>query len=250
MVGEQPDVEKNRRAAMLTLREDLKEKYDAQYNDEGEEWRRIGAIGKAQNIIDVTADLAFDSVIEIGAGNGAILEILAEKQIAKRFTALEISSSAIKQIEKKEIPNLVQVAQFDGYDLAFDDDSFDLAICSHVVEHVEFPRKLMREIKRISKRQVFEVPIDFSFHVDRKFEHFNAYGHINIYTPGLFNFLLYTEGFEVIRSLSRLYPIEVLKFQHKKISLNYILQITKRVVWKAIPWLMKAKPNTYSVLTK
>lgn len=224
--------------------------YDAQYSDRTEEWRRIGAVGKADNIINVTAGRTFANVVEVGAGDGNILAELSRRHFCPQLTAVEISDSAIRQIKKKNIPELVEVKQFDGYTLPFADAQFDLAICSHVIEHVEHPRQLLREIKRISRQQVFEVPIDFSFRVDQKFQHFNAYGHINIYTPALFNFLLYSEGFEVLQNKHALYSQEVVDFQNDKRSAQYYKIWLKRFLWKSIPMLMKLKPNTYTVLTE
>ncbi len=189
-------------------------------------------------------------MIDIGAGDGNILSLLSSKKICSDLTAVEISESAIKQITKKNIPGLLEIKQFDGYNLPFDDHQFDLAICSHVIEHVEHPRKLLLEIKRISKWQLFEVPIDFSFWVDKKFKHFNSYGHINIYTPALFNFLLYTVGFDIIKRKYALYKYEVTNFKTRKYSVKNLKNLTKKLLWKSIPALMKLKPNTYSVLTK
>lgn len=235
---------------MNILNKELKKKYDSQYSDDTEEWRKIGAIGKVENILDLTKDLHLETVVDIGAGDGNLLASLAENESNLNMTAVEISSSAIEQIKKKNITGLKEIKQFDGYTLPFDDNAFDLAICSHVIEHVEFPRMLLREIKRISKMQVFEVPIDFSFQVDKKFKHFNSYGHINIYTPALFNFLLYTEGFDIIKYKSALYRKEVIKFQNKKLSFRYMLILFKRQILKSFPVLMNIKPNTYTVLTK
>jgi ubiquinone/menaquinone biosynthesis C-methylase UbiE len=235
---------------MLIVSSELKEKYDSHYSDKTEEWRRIGAIGKAQNIIDLTKGFKISNIIDVGAGDGNILSVLSEKNYCSDLTAVEISNSAIQQIKKKKIPGLKEIKQFDGYNLPFNDKQFDLAICSHVIEHVEHPRKLLSEIKRISKNQVFEVPIDFSFHVDKKFNFFTSYGHINIFTPALFNFLLYTEGFEILKNKYALYNLEVILFQNKKFSLKYLKIIMKRLVLKAIPPLMRIKPNTYTVLTK
>jgi ubiquinone/menaquinone biosynthesis C-methylase UbiE len=234
----------------MDISNELKTKYDTQYSDKTEEWRKIGAIGKAENIIDLSKGIDFKRVIDIGAGDGNILSLLSEKNFCNDFTAVEISDSAIEQIKKKKIKGLLQIKQFDGYKLPFNDKEFDLAICSHVIEHVEFPRMLLREIKRISKHQIIEVPIDFSFQVDKKFKHYYSYGHINIYTPALFNFLLFTEEFEIIRNKNGLYQKEVIEFQFKKGSVNYFKFMIKRLVWKTIPMLMKLKPNTYTVLTK
>jgi ubiquinone/menaquinone biosynthesis C-methylase UbiE len=235
---------------MITISKELKEKYDTQYSDNTEKWRKIGAIGKVQNIIDLTKGLKINKIIDIGAGDGNILSLLSERNYCSELTAVEISDSAISQIKKKEIPGLIEIKQFDGYNLPFRDKQFDLAICSHVIEHVEHPRKLLSEIKRISKKQVFEVPIDFSFHVDKKFKHYNSYGHINIFTPSLFNFLLYTVGFEILNYKYALYKKEVVYFENKKFSINYLKIMIKRLVLKTIPILMKIKPNTYAVLTK
>lgn len=235
---------------MSEVSRELKEKYDTQYSDATEEWRRIGAAGKAENIISLTEGLNFTRVIDIGAGDGNVLALLSENKFADDFTAIEISDSAIEQIKKKNIAGLSQIKQFDGYILPFRDKEFDLAICSHVIEHVEHPRTLLREIKRISKNQIFEVPIDFSINVDRKFAHFNAYGHINIYTPALFNFLLLSEGFELLKSKHSLYRKEAIAFETKGNTSKYLKTTLARLIWKSIPILMKIKPHSYTVLTK
>ena len=234
----------------MEINNELKTKYDSQYSDKTEEWRKIGAIGKVENIINISKGFHFNNVIDIGAGDGNILSLLSEKKFANNYSAVEISDSAIEQIKKKKIKDLLQIKQFDGYSLPFQDKEFDLAICSHVIEHVEFPRMLLREIKRISKHQIIEVPIDFSFKIDKRFNHYYAYGHINIYTPALFNFLLFTEKFEIVKNQCALYKKEVTAFQFKKSTLTYYKIMIKRLIWKTIPLLMKLKPNTYTVLTK
>ncbi|MCB9013701.1 MAG: class I SAM-dependent methyltransferase [Bacteroidales bacterium] len=235
---------------MIKTREDLKEKYDSQYSDETEEWRRIGAIGKVENILELAEGLKIDSLIDVGAGDGNILSLLSKRKFCSNMSAAEISGSAIEQIKKKNIDGLKEIRQFDGYTLPFADKQFDLAICSHVIEHVEYPRMLLNEIKRISHHQILEVPIDFSFGVDKKFKHFNAYGHINIYTPALFNFLLLSQGFEILKSRSGLYRKEVEKFQYRESPIKYFKILIKRIIWKSVPLLMKVKPNTYTVLTR
>jgi len=234
----------------ISIGKKAKEKYDSFYSDKTEEWRKIGAQGKVENIIDLIQGLKLDQIVDIGAGDGNVLSILSEKKFSSNLTAVEISDSAIEQIKKKKIEGLKEIKQFNGYNLPFENKQFDLAICSHVLEHVEHPRMLLSEIRRISKKQVFEVPIDFSFQVDKKFNHFNSYGHINIFTPALFNFLLYSVGFEILKHKHALYSKEVVDFQSKKFSLNYIKTRIKRSIWKSIPMLMKIKPNTYIVLTE
>jgi len=119
-----------------------------------------------------------------------------------------------------------------------------------VIEHVEYPRQLIREIGRISKYQIFEIPIDFSFNVDKKYKHYLSYGHINIYTPSLFKFLLKTEGFGVIREKYALYRMDVIKFQLNNKVIPYIKTLLKRLILRSVPIFLRLKPNTYTVLTK
>lgn len=234
---------------MIEVDKNLKATYDSLYSDRTEEWRRIGAKGKAKNIIEITKNHNFGNLIEVGAGDGNILLGLSSKNFCRNYTAAEISDSAIEQIKKKAISGLNDIVQFDGYKLPFKDKEFDIAICSHVIEHVEHPRLLLREIKRISKEQVFEIPIDFSLNVDKKVKHFTAYGHINIYTPSLFRYLLLSEGFNITKGLNKLYSNDVISFHNKKTSVKFIAHITKRAIWTLFPFMMKHKPNSYTVLT-
>ncbi|MGX5854830.1 hypothetical protein ACWKW6_14350 [Dyadobacter jiangsuensis] len=104
--------------------------------------------------------------------------------------------------------------------------------------------------KRVSKHQIFEVPIDFSFYVDRKLEHFLSYGHINIYTPSLFRFLLKSENFEVIRDINYLYDDEVLQLMFKKKNSAYYITKNKFAILSMVPYLRGIKPSSYAVLTK
>jgi len=235
---------------MISINEKLQEAYDKQYSDKTEEWRKIGAKGKANNIIEVAGTLQFKKIVEVGAGDGNILLFLSERNFGSELTALEISESAIDQMKKKGIRNLKEIVKFDGYNIPFQDQAFDLAICSHVIEHVEYPRQLIREIGRISKYQIFEIPIDFSFNVDKKYKHYLSYGHINIYTPSLFKFLLKTEGFGVIREKYALYRMDVIKFQLNNKVIPYIKTLLKRLILRSVPIFLRLKPNTYTVLTK
>jgi SAM-dependent methyltransferase len=118
----------------------------------------------------------------------------------------------VEHIKTREIANLKSVQVFDGYKLPFEDDSFDLIILSHVLEHVEHERLLLREIKRVATNCIIEVPIDYRTGVDKRIKHFLAYGHINVYTPTSLRYLLLTEGFEVEADLISMIEPEVTKF--------------------------------------
>ncbi|MBE9662283.1 class I SAM-dependent methyltransferase [Mucilaginibacter myungsuensis] len=191
---------------------DVKTAYDEFYQKHDVAWRMLGAKYKAQHIIDVCKGQQFKTVLEVGAGDGSILKLLSEQNFAPSYDAVEISDSGVEMIKKAGITNLRSAQEFDGYRLPFADDSFDLIILSHVLEHVEHERLLLRELKRVAKMFVIEVPRDYKANVDTRIKHFLAYGHINVYTPTSLRYLLRTEGFEVVTDLTSMIEPEVTKF--------------------------------------
>ena len=190
----------------------LQEVYDAQYSDRSTEWRELCGRYKAENILSLIKGQSFPSLLECGAGEGSILKFLDASGQFDKLYALEISDSGIEQIQKRKIDRLVDVRKFDGYSIPYPEKFFDLACCSHVLEHVEHPRLLLRELKRVSAFQVFEVPLDYSVGVDRNVRNFLAYGHINVFTPSTFKFLLKSEGFEIISEKYSRATSDVLRF--------------------------------------
>ena len=178
--------------------DNVKTAYDEFYQKHDEAWRMLGAKYKAQHIIDVCKGHTFKKVLEVGAGDGSILKLLADQNFAPEYHAVEISESGVEHIKTRNIANLKSVQIFDGYHLPFDDNSFDLIILSHVLEHVEHERLLLRELKRVAEYCVIEVPRDYKAGVDKRIKHFLAYGHINVYTPTSLRYLLRTEGFEIV----------------------------------------------------
>ena len=48
----------------------------------------------------------------------------------------------------------ISIKQGDIYALPYNDNSFDLVICSEVLEHLEHPEKALTEVIRVSKNTV------------------------------------------------------------------------------------------------
>lgn len=212
------------------LGKDVQLAYEELYTEDMQAWRELGGKYKALNIVELCRPLtAINRVLEVGAGEGSILKYLDQWGFGQELHALEISGSAIELLKKRNLGSLKSVAQFDGYTIPFEDDYFDLVVLSHVLEHVEFPRRLLREIRRVSKYQVIEVPCDFTFDVDKNVDHFLSYGHINVYLPVLLRFMLRTEGYEIVNDKVSLITKEVLEFimhANNKLSRN-LFSITK-----------------------
>jgi SAM-dependent methyltransferase len=181
----------------LSVGEEIRRIYD--YSGTGNpEWRRLGAIGKAANILDLCARYPHRTVLEIGAGEGAILCRLSELGFAEDLYALEISENAVSTIRGRKIGSLRECRLYDGYHIPYGDGTFDLAILSHVLEHAEYPRKLLYEAKRVARSVFVEVPLEDTIRQKRDFS-FDQVGHINSYSPKSIRRLVQSTGLRVLR---------------------------------------------------
>ena len=165
------------------------------------------------------------------------------------------------KIKERKLSRLKEAQTFDGYKIPYADDSFDLIILAHVLEHVEHERILIRELKRVAKHIVIEVPKDYRFGVDKRMKHFMDYGHINMYTPTSLRFLLKSEGLELVADKVSMIKPEVSYFnefinkkannsisKRLKIQLEYQL---KRFLGDILGQNKKEQfANAYTVLTK
>jgi ubiquinone/menaquinone biosynthesis C-methylase UbiE len=181
------------------------------------QWRMLGAEGKAEHVMVLCTNngLVPATLLEVGAGDGAILRCLANKSFCKSMHAVEVSRSGVQVILGQHIPGLISCQAFNGYNLPFKDDSFDLVILSHVLEHVEYERALLREARRVSKYQVIEVPMDFGALENDHFQMLGpSYGHINVYSRSSLRYQLSIENFVVLDDMLGQYTLAVQEYDY------------------------------------
>jgi SAM-dependent methyltransferase len=187
-----PELDAQQRAVRL---------YDDYYRDGPSEWRRLGAVDKVGNILALCGQLPMRSVLEIGAGDGAILSRLSEVGFGDQLHAVEISSSGVDVIRHRGIPRLVEVSQFDGATLPYVDNRFDLAILSHVIEHLENPRQLVYEAARVARYIFVEVPTEDT---SRRPDDYvpDGVGHINFFSRRTIRWLVQSCGLSVLGQIT------------------------------------------------
>lgn len=174
----------------------LRENYDSYYSGISE-WRRLGAIGKAENIIRLCRGVPHERVLEIGSGEGSILQRLSELGFGDSLYSVEISQSAVETILHRNIPNVKQCQLYGGYDIPYEDARFDLAVLSHVLEHVEYPRRLLYEAARVAKFVFVEVPLEDTIRMKKDFV-FDRVGHINFYSIKTIRHLIQSCGLTIL----------------------------------------------------
>ncbi len=106
-------------------------------------------------------------------------------------------------------------------DLPFENESFDIVFCNHVLEHIEDDRKAMSELYRVMKKGgwgIFQVPMknsleksyeDFSIKDPKERQkHFGQYDHVRWYGMDYFE-RLKNAGFQTdINFYSRTFSVE------------------------------------------
>lgn len=85
------------------------------------------------------------SVLDVGCGDGQITEQIKQKR----------PDISIKGVEVLVRPNaVIQIEQFDGSSLPFEDKSFDCVLFVDVLHHTDDPMVLLQEAVRVSKKSI------------------------------------------------------------------------------------------------
>lgn len=104
------------------------------------------------------------SVIDLGCGDGTLLDLLKKDKLIKKADGIEITRSGVTASKKKNI-NVWQ-GRIDTPLIGIKDKTYDYAICNVTLQMVLYPEVLMKEMGRISKRQIVSFP-NFAFFPNR-----------------------------------------------------------------------------------
>jgi ubiquinone/menaquinone biosynthesis C-methylase UbiE len=216
------------------LSHNLKSHYKNSYLNGESEWRSLGAIDKANNIIKLSQKLVHNSILEIGAGEGSILNRLSDLKYGQKYFALEISESGVDTIKKRKINGLKEFKIYDGYNIPYNDRKFDIAILSHVLEHVEYPRKLIYEAARVAKHVLVEVPLEDTIRLPNDFTFMNV-GHINFYSTKTIRRLIQTCNMKVLNQIITNPSKKIYQFKSgKKFVVRYYI---RNIFLRIIPFI-------------
>jgi len=88
-------------------------------------------------------------VLDVGCGAGDFCEAIKFYRPDLEIFGIDLSQKAIKVAKKRVQKAVFKVA--DAQELPFKDDYFDAVVCFDLIEHVEFPQKVLGEIYRVLK---------------------------------------------------------------------------------------------------
>ena len=141
------------------LRERLNELTKADQNDPRYRfWIEydIRAIERGKRVIDALkpfCSLKNAMILDVGCGTGGIaiaFALTGAKVVASDPSKVDVSVGSVRASEEKvEVEWLVSK----GEDTPFMDSSFDVIVCNDVIEHVESPKALAKELYRLLKNK-------------------------------------------------------------------------------------------------
>lgn len=171
-----------------------------------------------QHIINTLSTLQFSNVLDVGCGTGEILSAIRKLYPTISLQGIDISQEMLKQAENKKIDN-VKLYLGDAEHLSFENDKFDVLICTDSFHHYPNPKKAIEEFYRVLKKNGYLLLADFvkPFPVRQLmniFVPFSNEGDVKIYSQSeILSFLKYG-GFQDI--------------QYQKINKSSYLAVAKK----------------------
>lgn len=111
-------------------------------------------------LLSMIAPPAPSEILDAGCGEGYFTAVLADTFPDADVLGLDASEGAVNYAREHFGAN----ASFnvgDLFDLPFADASFDVVVCSEVLEHLDEPARAFAELKRVARRRVvLTVPLE------------------------------------------------------------------------------------------
>ncbi len=195
------------------------------------------------------------ALLDVGCGSGA--SMVNMQKMGWKVVGVEPDPQAVSNARNKG----VEVYQGDLYSQKFPDNSFDAILLSHVIEHVPFPDKLIKECHRILKDGGTLLAITpnaasrGSRYFGKNWRGLETPQHLQIFTPQSLALLAKNAGFKNIKSFSSPHgdlpiikqSIELTK--HEKINLyppvknSFRNKLVKHLSLFLYGWLNILTPN-------
>jgi SAM-dependent methyltransferase len=174
-------------------------------------WRAHGARLKAAHVATLMtrAGVRPHTLVEIGCGDGSLLAALSARGVADALDGFELSEAAAQQARARSAPRVRRVEAYDGAHVPAAAGAYDVAVLSHVVEHVPDPVPLLREAGRVAAHVIVEVPLEDNRSAARPAKRAEAgrIGHLHAFDRDGIRALCVAAGLTVIAELTDPLPL-------------------------------------------
>ncbi len=155
-------------------------KYEEIFRDT-KNWYKGRSNYASKKLIDFAVSHAGDTVLDAGCATGEYIEILG--QLGYDCTGVDVNSEYVNIAKQKGLDVQVMDAKY----LKFPDKSFDTVLLFEVLEHVDNPEDVLKEVRRVARKNVLiSVPNCTQLHrlrtVGLTYNHMLDTDHVNFFT--------------------------------------------------------------------
>jgi len=114
--------------------------------------RRFAEIGK------MIKPISGGKILDVGSADGVFSKVILDRSKAKELIGIEaVKSSVVWAKNHWKSNKKMKFKVGDAHKLEFEDESFDAVFCLEVLEHVNNPKKVLLEFKRVLKKDGYAV---------------------------------------------------------------------------------------------
>jgi SAM-dependent methyltransferase len=181
------------------LAESLSTTYDALWRDGWGELQDLGPVHRhvTRIIVDLVRELDVASVLDVGCGNGSLLDAIQGELRPRELTGIDISQDALARARQR--------VRGDFYCLDIEketlDRQFELVLSSQVIEHIGDHEAFLRRLRELTSRYCLVGSVQGRMRPSE-----SRIGHLRNYRRGELASLLWQAGFECERTIEWGFP--------------------------------------------
>lgn len=171
--------------------------FDKSFYEEGwgkwEDMKKFGPMSRhiRRLIKEALSDVSFDSILDIGCGEGSLLKDITSHQMNMRVAGADISETALAMARGR-----IKEGKFYLLDIQRKalNEKFDLVVCSEVLEHLLDDGQALCNLLKMTEKYLLITTI-----AGRMRETEKEVGHLRNYTKAGLLDMLHEAGFEEIK---------------------------------------------------
>lgn len=167
-------------------------------------------------------------ILDVGCGDGATEIFIRRHFPTWRITAIDVSEKSLQQAKQRELSN-VSFRWYNGREIPFEENSFDIVFVAAVLHHIDFPlhnvfvKEVYRVLKKGGRVYVFEHnPLNPATRYLVKTCVFDTNAHLLSYRYT--HRLLRSSGFTLIQK-------KFILFFPRKGIFSFLLNLEKKLTW-------------------